>query len=72
MRPATKKRQGTKSREVGPGLGGERYGDLMSAPTLMVGAMLPGSDRDVWTGEVGSVQWAPGKRSEHTSGRAAH
>src|SRR5258705_12241349 len=24
----------------------------------MVGATLPGSDRDVWTGEVGSLQWA--------------
>src|SRR5215469_8248959 len=35
---ASKKRQGTKSREVGPRLGSERYGDLMSAPTLMVGA----------------------------------
>src|SRR5467141_4756595 len=30
----------------------------MSAPTLMVGATLPGSDRDVWTGDVGSLQWA--------------
>ena len=30
----------------------------MSAPTLTVGATLPGSDRDVWTGEVGSLQWA--------------
>src|SRR6516225_9225607 len=30
----------------------------MSAPTLMVGGTLPGSDRDVWTGEVGSPQWA--------------
>jgi len=30
----------------------------MSAPTLMVGATLPGSDRDVWTGEAGSLQWA--------------
>jgi hypothetical protein len=30
----------------------------MLAPTLMVGAALPGSDRDVWTGEVGSLQWA--------------
>ena len=27
----------------------------MSAPTLMVGATLAGSDRDVWTGEVGSL-----------------
>src|SRR6516225_6746314 len=55
---ASKKRQGTKSREVGDRLGSERYGDLMSAPTLMVGATLPGGDRDVWTGEVGSLQWA--------------
>src|SRR5215471_18679904 len=30
----------------------------MSAPTLTVGATLPGSDRDVWTSEVGSLQWA--------------
>ena len=29
----------------------------MSATTLMVGATLPGSDRDVWTGEVGRLQW---------------
>jgi hypothetical protein len=54
---ASKKRQGTKSREVGPRLGSERYGDLMSATTLMVGATLLGSDRDVWTGEVGRLQW---------------
>ena len=44
---ASKKRQGTKSREVGPQLGSERYGDLMSAPRLMVVETLPGSDRDV-------------------------
>ena len=24
----------------------------------MAGETLPGSDRDVWTGEVGSLQWA--------------
>ena len=55
----SKKRQGTKSREIGHRLGSERYGDLRSAPTLMVGATLPGGDRDVWTGEVGSLQWTP-------------
>ena len=54
---ASKKRQGTKSQEVGPRLGSERYGDLMSALTWMVGATLPGSDRDVWTVEVGSLRW---------------
>src|SRR6516225_6629220 len=31
----------------------------MSAPRLMVGATLPGSDRDGWTGEVGSLQKMP-------------
>jgi hypothetical protein len=36
--PASKKRQGTKSREVGQRLGGERYGELMLAPSLMAGA----------------------------------
>jgi hypothetical protein len=30
----------------------------MSALTWMMGATLPGSDRDVWRGEVGSLQWA--------------
>jgi hypothetical protein len=35
--PASKKRQGTKSREVGQRLGGERYGDLMAAPMSMTG-----------------------------------
>jgi hypothetical protein len=33
MRPATEKRQGTKSREVGQRLGVERYGELMLAPS---------------------------------------
>ena len=46
---ASKKRQGTKSREVGHRLGSEGYGDLMSAPTFMV----PGSDRDV----CGQARW---------------
>src|SRR3984893_16355544 len=55
---ASKKRQGTKSREVGQRLGSERYGELMAAQRLMVGATLPGRDRDVWTGEARSVQWA--------------
>jgi hypothetical protein len=36
--PASKKRQGTKSRAVGQRLGSERYGDLMLAPTWMVRA----------------------------------
>jgi hypothetical protein len=32
-RPATKKRQGTKSRAVGQWLAAGRYGELMSAPS---------------------------------------
>src|SRR5215471_9310333 len=36
--PASKKRQGTKSREVGHRLSSGRYADLMSAPLLMVSA----------------------------------
>jgi hypothetical protein len=38
-RPASKKRQGTKSREVWRRLCRERYGDLIFAPAVMVGAM---------------------------------
>jgi hypothetical protein len=40
--PASKKRQGTKSREVWHRLGSGRYGDLMSAPTSMVDATQAG------------------------------
>ena len=36
--PASKKRQGTKSREVGHRLSNERYEDCMSAPLSMVSA----------------------------------
>jgi hypothetical protein len=43
MRPASKKRQGTKSREVWRRLGSERYGDLIFAPAMM-GAMLAQGD----------------------------
>ena len=46
MRPASKKRQGTKSREVWRRLGGERYGDLILAPAMMVGAKLARGDLD--------------------------
>ena len=68
---ASKKRQGTKSREVGPRLG-SGYGDLMSAPTLMVGATLPGSDRMCGQARWGACNGHLGKRSERISGRAAH
>jgi hypothetical protein len=36
LQPASKKRQGTKSREVWRWLCRERYGDLIFAPALMV------------------------------------
>jgi len=36
-RPATEKRQGTKSREVGDRLGNGRYGDFMRVPMSMMG-----------------------------------
>ena len=39
MRPATEKRQGTKSRTVGRRLGSERYGDLMLALRPIVGGL---------------------------------
>ena len=42
--PASKKRQGTKSREVGRRLSRERYGDLMLAQGSMMGGMLTGFD----------------------------
>ena len=42
--PASKKRQGTKSREVGHWPGSERYGDLMSVPGSMIGVTLAGFD----------------------------
>ena len=42
--PASKKRQGTKSREVGHRLSSGRYGDLMLAPNSMMGGMLTGFD----------------------------
>jgi len=49
--PASKKRQGTKSREVGHRLSSERYGDLMPAPLSMVSA----TDRYCFE------RWQPGK-----------
>ena len=51
--PASKKRQGTKSREVGNWLGSERYGDLMLAPISMMGGAPP---RYLHAREVGRVQ----------------
>jgi hypothetical protein len=51
-RPASKKRQGTKSREVWRRPCGERYGDLIFASAVMVGAMPASGDLDEY------AQWA--------------
>jgi hypothetical protein len=55
-RPASEKRQCTKSREVGHWLGSERYGDLMLAPISMMSGRPARQHLDVCTSEVGRVQ----------------
>src|SRR5271166_2238914 len=45
-RPASKKRQGTKSREVWGRVGSQRYGDLIFASIMTVGAKLAPGDLD--------------------------
>jgi hypothetical protein len=57
--PASKKRQGTKSREVGHRLSSECYADLMPAPLSMVSATRArGNVQCLHTGEPKRVQWA--------------
>ena len=48
-RPASKKRQGTKSREVGHRRGSGRYGDLMAAPSSSVDVTPTGCGRRICT-----------------------
>ena len=68
---ASKKRQGTKSRDFGERLGSEGYGDLMLAPSSLAGATLGRGDLDAWTqggrerdkgvsAGVGAYRQAPG------------
>ncbi len=57
LQPATEKRQGTKSREVGRRLGSKRYEDCMSAPASMEG---------VTRGDVGVARG--GHLGGHTGG----
>jgi hypothetical protein len=45
-RPASKKRQGTKSREVWGRVGSQRYGDLIFASIMTVGGKLAPGDLD--------------------------
>ena len=73
MRPASEKRQGTKSREVGQRWCSERYGDLMLAPiwncACNASTTSPACLQQVRSGECNSHFVA---RSERNSGPSAH
>ena len=57
--PASKKRQGTKSREVGHWLSSERYEDSMPAPLSVVSATRARGDVEcLLAGEQQIVEWA--------------
>jgi hypothetical protein len=71
-RPASKKRQGTKSREVGYRLSSERYGDLPLAPAMMVGTMLAQCDLDGYAqGSLEERNGHLGSRVDGINGRSA-
>ncbi len=71
-RPASEKRQGTKSREVGHWLGSERYGDLMLAPISMMGGTPARRHLDVCThARSGACSRHFGVGSERINGRSA-
>jgi hypothetical protein len=69
-RPASKKRQGTKSREVGHRRGNGRYGDLMAAPNSVVDVTPTGCGRRICT-QTRLEAWNRdlGKRSERINER---
>jgi hypothetical protein len=73
MRPASEKRQGTKSREVGQRWCSERYGDYMLAPiwncARNASTTSPACLQQVRSGECNSGFVA---RSERNSGPSAH
>jgi hypothetical protein len=73
MRPASEKRQGAKSREVGQRRCSERYGDLMLAPiwncARNASTTSPACVQQVRSGECNSHFVA---RSERNSGPSAH
>ena len=54
-RPASKKRQGTKSREVWGRVGSQRYGDLIFASIMTVGAKLAQLARETGVLKMGTV-----------------
>jgi hypothetical protein len=62
MRPATEKRQGTKSREIEQRRCSEHYGDLMLALASMVGATLARRDLGMCT------QGSPGRCNKEQGG----
>src|ERR1700694_2134146 len=69
-RPASKKRQGTKSREVGHRRCNGRYGDLMAAPSWRVSATRARGDvQRLHTGEPKIVEWHLGGRVKCSNGR---
>jgi len=72
MRPAAEKRQGTKSREMGHRLSGERYGDLILTSAVMVGAMLARGDLDECArGRLEECNGQLGSRVDGINGRPA-
>ena len=70
-RPASKKRQGTKSREVWGRVGSQRYGDLLFASITTVGAKLAPGDLDGCGGAAWKRKWHLGGRVERINGRSA-
>jgi hypothetical protein len=71
-RPASKKRQGTKSREVWRRLCRERYGDLIFAPAVMVDAMpAPGDLHGCAQGSLEARNGYLGRRVDRVDGRSA-
>ena len=70
-RPASKKRQGTKSREVWRRLCRERYGDLIFAPAVMVGATPAPGDLHECAQSLEGCNRYLGRRVDRIDGRSA-
>jgi hypothetical protein len=71
-RPASKKRQGTKSREVWRRRCRKRYGDLIFTPAVMVGAMAaPGDLHGCVQRSLEACNGYLGRRVDRIDGRSA-
>ena len=71
--PASKKRQGTKSREVGHWPGSGRYEDLMRAPSSMIEVRLTGFELFVCRyGRSTGCREPLGRCSERIDARSGH